>query len=1352
MNLGGGIGDASGEVVIDVSRALQQLTLLESRLNGMGSVGSGALKGLDQAGQRVDTLTNKADRFEKAYGVAGKASLGFGLIVAGGFGLGLRAAANFEQGMTNVGASLGGVGENGKITEQVFKDLNDEALRIGKETAFSASEAAAAMDELAKAGQSAEQILQGSAEASVDLAAAIGVNIPDAATAVASAMATFRSQNLSAADAADILTAAVNGAATDLPDLQAGLRNLGPQAANLGLTFEEAAAGVAFFTNFGLRGADAGVSLARALDNIASPTSEASALMTQLGIDAFDAQGAFIGFPDLMDQMNVALQGSSDELKVQALQMIFGAEAADVMGIAVLEGGDALRQLTGEVTANGQANEQAAQRMNTLSGDVETLKGSLETMGIVIGRTVIPATRGLVQFATQLINRFLELGEGTQKVIAAILGVVGGFALLAGGIAVALPSVLRFADSFGKVLQVFPRMVKGIQAVSLAFRALLLANPWILALVAAIALLYAAYQTNFLGFGDGVRKVASLIGDAFGAIARRVEDVIDMFSMLRSAGLDPVSAAFKAVGIILQDLGLEGVGKAFYDIGASIQKVVDHFKNFLDTGSIASGTLKGLPDPIRGVVRAFTAFANVFQDLQAAWRKGTLFRDLPRILRVFGRELGKALTNITGIEGLGKIFAQAGEMVGRAIQGIIRFVEDLVRNFQIFRNAGLDPIEAAFASLSVAFPVLEGLFMSMSGVIHAIIGVFKELVDTVQAVVKGFQEGGLGGAVDALLGQIPELGKAFLNLLSSILSYWGEIGKLLIQAVRAVDWGAVVAKLGDAAGAIVTWIAGIAADIDWLGLLANLGDITADIVGKLGDLLAALEGWIEEKAGDVDWLKLLINLAEITADVVGKLGDLGEAVIGWIGDHVPALGDWVELASEVGDITGDIVDKLGDLGEAVQEWVGGVADAVNWDTIFDTVISAFDSVGEAITGIENAATTVKNNIGAIITGITDAIGKIDDVIDTALTPVREAIEAVESAAGFLQDAVGWIPGFGSDGGDEEEEGPSAGDALAAAASMEEAASRIEEARSKIVTAMQGVQTDIQTQFDGIKSLFSNFETDAGTAGEDAGDAFQTEFNSQLGDAVEDFRVHKESINILMGRFVTESRVFGRTAGNEFQTEWNDQIGDAVDDFSVHKESINILMGRLVTESRVFGDVAGNQFQERIGAGFDRAVDRVRNAVAAIGRALQSLGSQYGYGFSIGSSLGEGIYAGIGSWVWRIAAEAARAVREGIFAARREAESASPSKKTEDLGQDLGMGLVLGLQRSALDVQRAFAGLIPSADLRSMGLAGATASRGAGPVTLIQVNALRSEELVRILEDSATGAAFAETYPAELGLT
>jgi hypothetical protein len=151
MSFGGGqgasLGSAEGRIVISTEEAQRALKQLQ------GSVG--------------DFGTSAQSAFERV-------SLGLGLLVGARklgnlFGGMVGQAADLESVMAGVAASLGGVGTAAGITQDQFTALNEEALRIGAETSKSATEAAAAMEMMAKAGVDVGTILDTGAQAAVNL-------------------------------------------------------------------------------------------------------------------------------------------------------------------------------------------------------------------------------------------------------------------------------------------------------------------------------------------------------------------------------------------------------------------------------------------------------------------------------------------------------------------------------------------------------------------------------------------------------------------------------------------------------------------------------------------------------------------------------------------------------------------------------------------------------------------------------------------------------------------------------------------------------------------------------------------------------------------------------------------------------------------------------------------------------------------------------------------------------------------------------------------------------------------------------------------------------------------------------
>lgn len=115
-------------------------------------------------------------------------------------------------------------------------------------------------------------------------------------------------------------------------------------------------------------------------------------------------------------------------------------------------------------------------------------------------------------------------------------------------------------------------------------------------------------------------------------------------------------------------------------------------------------------------------------------------------------------------------------------------------------------------------------------------------------------------------------------------------------------------------------------------------------------------------------------------------------------------------------------------------------------------------------------------------------------------------------------------------------------------------------------------------------------------------------------------------------------------------------------------------------------------------GFSPVVGSARDIISSTGGVfgeakggLQSVASSTGYG--VGQAFGEGIRDGIDSYVGRIRSAAANAVNEAEAAARLAADSNSPSKLFAAVGEDMGEGIVVGLDAAASSIAAASSALV-----------------------------------------------------------
>lgn len=345
-----------------------------------------------------------------------------GLALTGLAALAVKKFADFDESMSNVAAATHETAENMAL-------LREASLEAGQRTVFSATEAAGAVEELAKAGISTADILNGALDGALDLAAAGGLGVAEAAGYASVALAQFKLGGSDAAHIADLLAAGAGKAMGDVSDLGMALKQGGLVASQTGLSIEETTAALAAFAKAGLLGSDAGTSLKTMLQRLTPQSDEAQAKFDELGISAYDAQGNFVGLTNFAGQLQDRLSALTPEARNAALSVMFGSDAVRAASVLYSEGEQGIRDWISAVDDQGYAAETAATRLDNLKGDWEQLGGAVETALIGMGEGANGPLRELVQGATDVVNAFSGLPDGVQQGLTAIVG-GGGLVLL----------------------------------------------------------------------------------------------------------------------------------------------------------------------------------------------------------------------------------------------------------------------------------------------------------------------------------------------------------------------------------------------------------------------------------------------------------------------------------------------------------------------------------------------------------------------------------------------------------------------------------------------------------------------------------------------------------------------------------------------------------------------------------------------------------------------------------------------------------------------------------------------------------------------------------------------------------
>jgi TP901 family phage tail tape measure protein len=441
-----------------------------------------------------------------------------------GFGaVGVKTAAEFDTTFRTMEAVAG-------VTGKGLQQLQDLAIEQGKNTVFSANEAAEAELELAKAGVSASDILGGALKQSLSLASAGNIDLASSATITANAMNVFGLRGNQAQVAVDALGGAANASSADVDDIAQALSQAGNAAASAGLSVSDTTAVLASFADAGIKGSDAGTSLKTFLLSLVPTSVAAKGAIKKLGLEFVDAQGNIRPINSIAEELSTKLGGLTQAEQQLALKTIFGTDAFRAANVIMKQGDEGLASYQEATTKVGNAQETAAARMGGFAGMLESIKGSIETVALGLGQKLLPVLSDLFTSLTPIINALGPVAAGLAEAFVPVIAILGTglqplFAALTDTFAIMAPAladvatagvellvtlipfipilgevVALFARGLVPVLEILQPVLPAIVAGLLAFKAVVTVISIVKGLVVAWKLLQVAFMTSPWGF------------------------------------------------------------------------------------------------------------------------------------------------------------------------------------------------------------------------------------------------------------------------------------------------------------------------------------------------------------------------------------------------------------------------------------------------------------------------------------------------------------------------------------------------------------------------------------------------------------------------------------------------------------------------------------------------------------------------------------------------------------------------------------------------------------------------------------------------------------------------------------
>ena len=407
----------------------------------------GADRGLRPVAARLDEAAAAAGRVTDRYRLmeaAGRGMLVAGTAMAAGVWLVVKQYSDFDKAMSAVAANTGATGA-------ALQSLRDKAIELGGATQYSGEEAAQGINELAKAGVSTADILNGGLKGALSLAAAGQMDVGEAAETAASAMTQFGLSGKDIPHIADLLAAGANKAQGSVHDMSMALNQAGLVANATGLSIDETVGTLTAFASAGMTGSDAGTSLKTMLQRLTPQSEEASKTMEALGLSAYDANGNFVGMTEYAGRLQKSMAGLSPEARAAAMNILFGADAVRAANILFLQGSAGMEQWRKEILLAGFAAQNAAILTDNLSGDMERFGGAVDEVVLKSGGSINDLLRDVVQAGTAMVEALGDIPAPILKVALGLGAAATAATLMGGAVLTIVPKALAAKAALGQL-------------------------------------------------------------------------------------------------------------------------------------------------------------------------------------------------------------------------------------------------------------------------------------------------------------------------------------------------------------------------------------------------------------------------------------------------------------------------------------------------------------------------------------------------------------------------------------------------------------------------------------------------------------------------------------------------------------------------------------------------------------------------------------------------------------------------------------------------------------------------------------------------------------------------------------
>lgn len=775
-------------------------------------------KGLDNAKESAGGLSST---LKKGLSVAGAAIGAATTAVTAFAGESVKVGAGFDQSMSQVAATMG-------VAVESIENLREFAQEMGSTTAFSASQAADALNFMALAGYDAETSMQMLPNV-LNLAAAGGIELAAASDMVTDAQSALGISLDETAELVDKMAKASSKSNTSVAQLGDAILTVGGTAKDLAGGTTELSTALGILADNGVKGAEGGTALRNIILAMLPTTDKAAWGFERLGLDAYDADGNLRPLSETFADMAAGLSSLSQKDRSDVLNAIFNKVDLKSVNALLSAAGD-------EISLISEALDESAISWDKYVSEVQERTGDASISAIDLANDISSFLRSMtengVEAAEQMETLQAEFGLTAED--AAIAFEVANTALaentnrwdeLAGYIDDASGAAQAMAetqlDNLNGDITLFQSALEGAQ---IAISEGLMPNlrEFVQFGSAGISTLTEAFKEG--GLSGAMDALGTVLSDGLAMVMQQLPAFVDAGVQLLSslgegiiANLPIMVDAALQIIVSLANGIAENLPELIPTIGDVVLQIVDTLTspetliNLVSAAldiivALADGLLQAIPrllnavptiisNLITAIIGAIPQFIIAGYELLTA-----LIADLPNIIATIMTFLPTLLTEIVGglldsvpliidagVELLTAIIDDLPTIIENIIEAlpmiITAIVETLVANIGRIIEAGIKLIAALAEGFVKAIPQLIMVAPQLlEGIVNGIIGSLTMIFDTGVRIVETVKEGFLQKVEDA-----KQWGQDLIsNFIDGIKQKWNDLKSTVSGVAQTV--------------------------------------------------------------------------------------------------------------------------------------------------------------------------------------------------------------------------------------------------------------------------------------------------------------------------------------------------------------------------------------------------------------------------------------------------------------------------------------------------------------------------------------------------------------------------------------